>query len=164
MNRTTLEGYEQLARALVWAAGVVLVLGIVGAIIIAGSDDALPLFEDVERQGRGVAALASLAWGVAAAGVLAGLGAILRLLVTDRLERLGPAAEPGREQAAPERSRERATSEPSRERAASERSREQARERLVASRRRPAPERLGRKAGGEDPEDPGDDEPEPELD
>ena len=47
MNRTTLEGYEQLGRALVWAAGVVLVLGIVGAIIIAGSDDALPLFEDV---------------------------------------------------------------------------------------------------------------------
>ena len=61
MNRTTLEGYEQLGRALVWAAGVVLVLGIVGAIIIAGSDDALPLFEDVERQGRGVAALASAA-------------------------------------------------------------------------------------------------------
>lgn len=91
MNRSTLEWYEQLARGLVWAAGVVLALSVVGSIIIAGSDNALPLFEDVERQGRGVAALASLAWGVTAAGILAGIGAILRLLVSDRLERLGPA-------------------------------------------------------------------------
>ncbi|MFN8152251.1 MAG: hypothetical protein U0R24_14155 [Solirubrobacterales bacterium] len=160
MNRTTLEGYEQLGRVLVWAAGVVLVLGVVGAIIIAGSDDALPLFEDVERQGRGVAALASLAWGVAAGGVLAGLGAILRLLVTDRLERLGPAPEQERDRPAPDRSRDRAASEKSRDRAAAEPSREQARERLVASRRRPAPERLGRKAGGEDVDGVEDDEPE----
>ncbi len=158
MNRTTLEGYEQLARVLVWAAGVVLVLGIVGAIIIAGSDDALPLFEDVERQGRGVAALASLAWGVAAGGVLAGLGAILRLLVTDRLERLGP-PEQDRDQPAPDRSRDRAASERSRERTATEPTREQARERLTSSRRRPAPERLGRKAGGEDVDGVEDDEP-----
>lgn len=99
MSRSTLEWYEQLARGLAWAAGVVLVLAVVGAIIIAGSDDALPLFENVERQGRGVAALASLGGGVTAAGLLAGLGAILRLLVSDRLERLGPA--PESEQPAP---------------------------------------------------------------
>ena len=47
----------------------------------------------VERQGRGVAALASLGGGVAAAGVLAGTGAILRLLVSDRLALLGPEGE-----------------------------------------------------------------------
>lgn len=111
MNRSTLEWYEQLARGLVWAAGVVLVLAVIGAILIAGSDEALPLFEDVERQGRGVAALASLAWGVTAAGVLAGLGAILRLLVTDRLERLGPAPEPAEpaQQPKPAATRQRAT-------------------------------------------------------
>lgn len=94
MSRSTLEWYEQIARGLIWAAGVVLALAVLGAILIAGSDEALPLFEDVERQGRGVAALASLAWGVTAAGILLGLGAILRLMVNDRLERLGPAAEP----------------------------------------------------------------------
>ncbi len=102
MSRSTLEWYEQIARGLIWAAGVVLALAVLGAILIAGSDEALPLFEDVERQGRGVAALASLAWGVTAAGVLLGLGAILRLLVTDRLERLGPAPKPA-EPAAPKR-------------------------------------------------------------
>jgi ABC-type Fe3+ transport system permease subunit len=93
VSRSTLEWYEQMARGLVWAAGVVLVLSVVGAIIIAGSDNALPLFEDVERQGRGVAALASLGIGLTSAGLLAGIGAILRLMVTDRLEKLGPAPE-----------------------------------------------------------------------
>lgn len=101
MNRSTLEWYEQIARGLIWAAGVVLVLAVLGAILIAGSDEALPLFEDVERQGRGVASLASLAWGVTAAGILLGLGAILRLMVSDRLERLGPAPQPAAERAAP---------------------------------------------------------------
>lgn len=93
MNRSTLEWYEQMARGLVWAAGVVLVLSVVGSIIIAGSDNALPLFEDVERQGRGVAALASLGIGLTSAGLLAGLGAILRMMVTERLEKLGPVPE-----------------------------------------------------------------------
>ena len=104
MSRSTLEWYEQIARGLIWAAGVVLALAVLGAILIAGSDEALPLFEDVERQGRGVAALASLAWGVTAAGILLGLGAILRLMVSDRLERLGPApkaAEPAAAKRAP---------------------------------------------------------------
>jgi hypothetical protein len=88
MSRSTLEWYEQLARWLVWAGFVVLLLSIAGAILIAGSDSALPGFEDVERQGRGIFALASLGGGLAAAGLLAGVGAILRVLIADRLAAL----------------------------------------------------------------------------
>ena len=94
MNRSTLEWYEQMSRSLVWAGGVVLLLAVVAAIIIAGSDSAAGVLgEEVERQGRGVFALASLGGGLTCAGLLAGVGAILRLLVSERLEKLGPAPE-----------------------------------------------------------------------
>jgi hypothetical protein len=96
MSRATLEWYELLARSLIWIAGIVLVLAAVAAVVIAGSDNAAPLFEDLEEQGRGVAALTALGGGLGIAGLLAAAGAILRLLVTDRLERLGPAPERGR--------------------------------------------------------------------
>lgn len=93
MDRQALEWYALLARALIWAAGIVLLLSIIGAVVIVGSETALPLLEDAERQGRGVAALASLGGGLAAAGILAGLGSILRLLVQVRLDALGPELE-----------------------------------------------------------------------
>ncbi len=93
MSRSSLEWYEQLSRGLVWAGGVVLVLAIVGAVMIAGSDNAIGIAPEAEQQGRGVVALASLGIGLAAAGLMSGVGAILRLLVTDRLEKLGPAPE-----------------------------------------------------------------------
>jgi hypothetical protein len=103
MNRGTLEWYELLARSLIWAAGIVLLLAVIGAILAAGSDNAAPLLEDVEKQGRGFAALAALGGGLTAAGLLAGLGAILRVLVVDRLAKLGPAPDaPGRADAAQE--------------------------------------------------------------
>ena len=87
MEQRTLEWFELLARALIWAAGVVLVLSIIGAISIAGSDSSLPFFEDLQRQGRAVGAVGAVGGGVAAAGVLSGLGAILRLMLDDRAER-----------------------------------------------------------------------------
>jgi hypothetical protein len=87
VEQRTLEWFELLARALIWAAGVVLVLSIIGAIAIAGSDSSLPFFEDLQRQGRAVGAVGALGGGVAAAGVLSGLGAILRLMLDDRVER-----------------------------------------------------------------------------
>jgi hypothetical protein len=93
MNRATLEWYELLARSLTWLAWIVLLLAAVAAVVIAGSDSAAPIFGDIERQGRGVAALASLGGGITAAGLLAASGAILRVLVSDRLDRLGPAPE-----------------------------------------------------------------------
>ncbi|MBA2523921.1 MAG: hypothetical protein H0V25_11430 [Solirubrobacterales bacterium] len=88
MSRSTLEWFELLARSLIWAAGIILTLSLIGAVMIAGSDNALPFAEAAERQGKGIAALASLGAGLTAAGVLAGLGAILRTLLADRLERL----------------------------------------------------------------------------
>ncbi|HET6830119.1 MAG TPA: hypothetical protein VFH44_02095 [Solirubrobacterales bacterium] len=91
MSRATLEWYELLARSLIWVAGIVLVLAAVAAVVIAGSDNSAPLLEDLEEQGRGVAALAALGGGLGIAGLLAAAGAILRLLVTHRLERLGAA-------------------------------------------------------------------------
>lgn len=87
MEQRTLEWFELLARALIWAAGLVLVLSIIGAISIAGSDSSLPFFEDLQRQGRAVGAVGAIGGGVAAAGVLSGLGAILRLMLDDRAER-----------------------------------------------------------------------------
>ena len=96
MNRATLEWYELLARSLTWIAGIVLLLSAVAAIVIAGSENSATLLEDLEKQGRGVAALWALGGGLTAAGLLAAAGAILRLLVTERLERLGPAVAAGR--------------------------------------------------------------------
>ena len=82
MDRSTAEWFEFLARALLWSALVVLILSIVGTIQIATSDNALPFFEQVQRESRGLAAIGTLAAGVTAAGVLSGLGAILRVLLT----------------------------------------------------------------------------------
>lgn len=86
MDRSTLEWYEMLARGIVWLAGIVLLLAVVGAVVIAGSSDSLGVLPgNVERQGRGVAALASLGGGLTAAGILAALGAILRLQIADHM-------------------------------------------------------------------------------
>ena len=89
MSRPALEWFELLAKGLIWAAGIVLALSVIGAIAVVGSNSSLPLSEDVQREGRGFVAIGALAGGVAAAGILSGLGAILRLMVADRLERLG---------------------------------------------------------------------------
>ncbi len=101
MSRTALEWYELLARSLIWVAGIVLVLAAVAAVVIAGSDNSVPLFEELEAQSRGVAALTALGGGLGISGLLAAAGAILRLLVTERLERLDAApARAGGEQLA----------------------------------------------------------------
>lgn len=97
MDRNTLEWYDLLARGLLWIAGIVLLLAIVAAVVVAGSDNAVGFAPEAEEQGRGFVALASLGGGAAAAGLLAGLGAILRLLVADRLSALPP-REPQRDE------------------------------------------------------------------
>ena len=104
MDRNTLEWYDLLARGLMWAGGIVLLLSLIGAVVIAGSDNAVGIAPEAEEQGRGFIALASLGGGIAAAGVLAGLGAILRLQLADRLAELpakpgerGPKAKPSEE-------------------------------------------------------------------
>ena len=79
MDERTTEWLLILARVLLWAAGAVLVLAIVGAIRIATRDAGLGFNPDFEEQSRGVVALGALGGGITAAGVLAGLGAILRV-------------------------------------------------------------------------------------
>ena len=81
---------EILGRVLLWAAVVVLGLGLIGAIAIATSEESGFLTEEVERQGRGIVAIGALGGGVTAAGVLAGLGALLRLKVAEHRNRRPP--------------------------------------------------------------------------
>ncbi len=84
VDRAQLDRYELLGRTLIWAAAVVLALALIGAIAIATSDTTLPFAQDVERQGRGILAIAAIGGGIASSGVLAGLGAILSMLVAAR--------------------------------------------------------------------------------
>jgi hypothetical protein len=76
-----------LAIALFWGAGLVLLLSVIGAITVASTDQSLGLFApEVEKEGRGLVAVAALGAGFTSAGVLAGLGGILTALLrrTDR--------------------------------------------------------------------------------
>jgi hypothetical protein len=84
VDERTVEWLRLLAKALVWAAGVVLILSVIGAIQIATSETEIPIFGEIQEQNRGIAALGALGGGITAAGVLAGLGAILRLMLEAR--------------------------------------------------------------------------------
>lgn len=87
MDERTLEWFEILARALIWGAGLVLALSVIGALVAATSESSLPGLDVIQRESRGFVSVAALGGGIAAAGVLAGLGAILRLLVDERRRR-----------------------------------------------------------------------------
>ena len=90
MDERTLDWLDTLGRALMWAAVAVLGLAVIGAVAIITSDSAVGfLDEDVQRQGRGILAIGAFGGGLAAAGVLAGLGALIRLQVADRREQIG---------------------------------------------------------------------------
>ena len=58
-----------------------LILSIIGAVSIATGDQTLLGLEQLEAQGRAAFAIASLAGGIAGAGILAGLGGILTVLL-----------------------------------------------------------------------------------
>jgi hypothetical protein len=84
----TIDAFDLLGRVLMAAAIGVLILGILGAILIAGSESSVPGLDEVQRENRGALSVGALAGGIVAAGVLAGLGAILRMLVAERRERM----------------------------------------------------------------------------
>ncbi|HYU60932.1 MAG TPA: hypothetical protein VEK39_09240 [Solirubrobacterales bacterium] len=84
MDPRTLEWLQLLARALLWAGAIVLVLSVIGAIQIATSQNELGIAPEFERQSRGIVAVGALGAGITAAGILAGLGAILRLMLDAR--------------------------------------------------------------------------------
>ncbi|MGI8727201.1 MAG: hypothetical protein ACR2K6_05910 [Solirubrobacterales bacterium] len=119
MKRETLQWLEVLSKALLWGAGIVGLLSLIGAFAIASASSSLPVIGDIQRESRGILTIAALGGGFTAAGVLSGLGAILRLQLADRLERagLGPAAAEGAER---ESDRSKRGSDPSDEREDSE--------------------------------------------
>jgi hypothetical protein len=81
VDQRTLDSLMLLSRALVWGAGVVLALSVIGMIQIATTESEIPFFTQVERESRAIAAVGALGGGITAAGILAGLGAILRVLL-----------------------------------------------------------------------------------
>jgi hypothetical protein len=87
VDRRTVEWLELLARALIWGAGLVLVLSVIGAIQVATSENQVPFFEELQRESRGIAAIGALGAGITSAGILAGLGAILRVLLSETRDR-----------------------------------------------------------------------------
>jgi hypothetical protein len=81
VDERTLEWLEVLARALLWGAALAVALGVILAIAIATTDSTVLGFEDVQREGKGIATVAALGVGIGGAGILAGLGGVLRLLI-----------------------------------------------------------------------------------
>ncbi len=86
MDKRTLAWLDLLGRALLWGAVAVLGLAFIASVAIVTSDSIGFFQENVERQGRGIVAIASFGGGLAAAGVMAGLGALVRLKVAERLD------------------------------------------------------------------------------
>jgi hypothetical protein len=84
VDARTLDWLDTLGRGLMWGAVAVLGLSVIGAIAILTTDSVVGLFEDVQRQGRAILAVGAFGGGLSASGVLAGLGAIIRLEVADR--------------------------------------------------------------------------------
>ena len=87
MPEETLEWFDVLGRALLWGALAVLGLSVIGAIAIATTESSIPGFDELTRENRGVVAVGALAAGITSAGVLSGLGALLRLEVAKRRDR-----------------------------------------------------------------------------
>ncbi len=83
MDESSLEWLDTLGRALLWAALVVLVLAVIGAITVASSESAIPGLDELQRENRGIAAVAAIGGGLTAGGILAGLGALVRLRVAE---------------------------------------------------------------------------------
>jgi hypothetical protein len=83
MDARTLAWFDTLARLMLWGAATVLALAIVGAIAIASSESSIPGLDEITRENRGVVAVFAVGAGLTAAGLLAGLGALLRLKVAD---------------------------------------------------------------------------------
>lgn len=84
MDQRTLAWLDTLGRALLWGAVAVLGLTFIASISIVTSESIGFLQENVERQGRGIVAIAAFAGGLTAAGMMAGLGALVRLNVAER--------------------------------------------------------------------------------
>jgi hypothetical protein len=89
VDARTLDWLDILGRGLLWGSVAVLGLSVIGAVAILTTDSVIGLFEDVQRQGRAILAVGAFGGGLTASGVLAGLGAIIRLEVAEHRQRRG---------------------------------------------------------------------------
>jgi hypothetical protein len=84
VDENTLEWLDLLGKGLFWAGLVVLVLSVIGAVAIGSSSSSLPLIGELQQENRGTLAVGALIVGFASAGLLAGMGALVRLQVAAR--------------------------------------------------------------------------------
>lgn len=84
MDERTLGLMDMLGRALLWGAVAVIGLAVIAAVAIASSESTIPGLDEIQRENRGVVSVLALGSGITGAGLLAGLGAIVRLLVAAR--------------------------------------------------------------------------------
>jgi len=84
VDERTLGLLDTLGRALLWGAVAVVGLAVISAVAIAGSETTIPGLDEIQRENRGVVSVIALGSGITGAGLLAGLGAIVRLLVEGR--------------------------------------------------------------------------------
>lgn len=91
MDERTIEWLTLLARALFGAAALALLLSVIAAVAIAGSESSVPGLDEVQRENRGVFAIGALGAGLTASGVLAGIAGIIRLLLDERERTIPPA-------------------------------------------------------------------------
>jgi hypothetical protein len=84
VDENTLEWLDLLGKGLFWAGLAVLVLSVIGAVAIGSSSSSLPLIGELQQENRGTLAVGALIVGFASAGLLAGMGALVRLQVAAR--------------------------------------------------------------------------------
>ena len=81
MTEQRREQLRILVRVLFAAAAATIALSVIVSIQIGTSNSEIPIFGDIQQQNRGIIALAAFGGGVIGAGILAGLAAILLVLV-----------------------------------------------------------------------------------
>jgi hypothetical protein len=87
MDDNALEWLDVLGKVLFGAAGAVFVLTVIGGIAIGSSSSTLPVIGELQQQNRGTLAVGAFVVGFTCAGLLAGMGALVRLNVAARRER-----------------------------------------------------------------------------
>ena len=87
MDENTLEWLDLLGKGLFWAGLVVVVLSVIGAVAIGSASSSLPLIGELQQENRGTFAVGALIVGFTSAGLLSGMGALVRLQVAARRKR-----------------------------------------------------------------------------
>jgi len=86
VDERILHWLDTLGVALLWGAVAVLGLSLIAAIAIAGSESSIPGVDELQHDNRGVFAVVTIAGGLTSAGLLAGIGALVRLRVAEHRE------------------------------------------------------------------------------